>query len=426
MNRSDSYDVIVVGGGPAGSTTAALVAAGGRSVLLLDREAFPRFRIGESLMPATYWTLERLGVLERMSCSRFPKKHSVQFFSRSGRGSVPFYFSETEPGPSSQTWQVDRAEFDAMLLDNAADKGAEVHQGARVLDVLFDGDRATGVRARYADGTEAEIDADVVVDATGQSALLAKKLRLRQGDPNLMHCSFFTRFEGAWRGEGRDEGATLILQTTDPKTWFWYIPLPDGQVSVGVVGPIEDLFQGRSNDPQEVFDEEARKCPALLERIDAATQVMDVRVLKDFSYACRQIAGDGWVLVGDAFGFLDPIYSSGVFLALKGGEMAADSILEAFAADDLSGQRLGRHGQDFLEGMEALRRLVYAYYSRDFNFRDFLEEYPDCKDDLVNLLIGNVYRADVNRLLESMDAFCELPAYEPFRIDEPSGSRQPA
>lgn len=419
MTQHDSYDVIVVGGGPAGSSTATFLAQAGRRVLLLDRERFPRFRIGESLMPATYWSLQRLGVLERMSCSHFPKKHSVQFFSQSGRGSMPFYFSATEQGQSAQTWQVDRLEFDHMLLQNAAEAGVEVHEECRVLDVLFDGDSAVGVSARFKDGVDRELAARVVVDASGQSALLSRRFKLRQGDPYLRNCSFFTRFSGARLGEGRDAGATLILQTSAERTWFWYIPLPDGVVSVGVVGPIDRLGGGRAADPQRVFDEEAQRCPALLERIEGAEQMAPVRVLKDFSYASRRVAGDGWILVGDAFGFLDPIYSSGVFLALKGAEFAADSILEAFAQDDVSATFLGRHGPELLRGMEALRRLVYAYYSSDFNFSAFLEAHPHCEDDLVHLLIGNVYRKNVDRLLESMDEFCELPTYEPFRIEEP-------
>lgn len=422
MNRAGRYDVIVIGGGPGGCATATMVAQGGRSVLLLEREAFPRFIIGESLMPAAYDTLERLGVLETMRCSHFPQKHSVQFFSRSGRASVPFYFSETQPGPSAQTWQVERAEFDAMLFDNAREQGVEGHQRARVADVLFDGDRAIGVRARFADGSERTIEAGVVVDATGQSALLAKRLGLKQGDPNLMQSAFFGRYRGARRDSGRDEGATLILYTAAPRTWFWYIPLPNDIVSVGVVGPIDRMVKGRQGRPQQVFDEEAAMCPAVLERIDGAKQVGEIRVLKDFSYSSRRIAGDGWVLVGDAAGFLDPIYSSGVFLALKGGEFAADSILAAFAADDLSAAQLGRHGERYNSGVEAFRKLVYAYYSERFNFVEFLRAYPERRDDLVNLLIGNVFTKDVSMLLESMDAFCELPDYEPFRIEDPVGA----
>jgi flavin-dependent dehydrogenase len=353
-----------------------------------------------------------------MQCSNFPNKHSVQFFLPDGRPSAPFYFSESESGPSAQTWQVDRARFDHMLLNNARDKGAEVHEETRVLDVLFEGHRARGIRARFPDGSERELGCSVVVDATGQSGLLARRLKLREGDPNLMNCAFFTRYRGAARDAGIDEGATLILHTPQEKTWFWYIPLPDDTVSVGVVGPIDRLLRGRTKDPQAVFDEEAQHCQPLLDRTAAAEQLDDVRVLKDFSYSSHQIAGDGWVLVGDAFGFLDPIYSSGVFLALKGGEFAADAVLDGFNEGDLSGKRLGRHGPEFIAGMEAMRKLVYAYYSRDFNFSAFLRAHPDCKEQLVDLLIGNVYRKDISGLLSAMDDFCELPSYKPFAIRE--------
>lgn len=420
MTQNDHYDVIVAGGGPAGSSTATMLAQAGHDVLLLDREKFPRFRIGESLMPATYWTLDRMDVLEQMKCSDFPQKHSVQFFSRSGQGSIPFYFDETEPGPSAQTWQVDRAEFDHMLLRNAAAKGVEVHEETRVRDILFEGDRAVGVEATFPDGETRSITARVVVDASGQAALIGRKLNLREGDPNLRNCAFYTRYRGAWRGEGRDEGATLILYTGAPRVWFWYIPMPDDVVSVGVVGPVDHLVKGRTNDGARIFAEEAAECPALLERIADAEQLHDVQAIKDFTYANRRMAGDGWITVGDAFGFLDPIYSSGVFLALKGGEFAADTVDAALRADDVSGAMLNRHAAEFSQGMEAMRLLVYAYYSPKFNFAEFLQEYPEAKDELVNLLIGNVYRKSTAVLIESMRKFCELPGYEPFPLEEAS------
>ena len=418
MYPDQEYDVIVVGGGPAGSTAAALIADAGRKVLLLDREKFPRFRVGESLMPATYWTLERLGVLDKMKCSHFPNKHSVQFFSKTGIAAAPYYFSKVDPHESSQTWQVDRLEFDHMLFRNAAEKGAATFEEVRVHDVLFAGDRAVGVDAEFADGERRDIAAKVVVDATGQSALIARKLSLRRTDPNLKHCAFFTRFKGAARGAGIDEGATLIIHTEHEKSWFWYIPQPNDVVSVGVVGSLEHLVKGRSNAPETVFDEELALCKPLQERIEGAERLHEIRVLKDFSYAATKIAGDGWVLAGDAFGFIDPIYSSGVFLAFKGGELAADSILEGLDADDLSAAQLGKHGEEFVAGVDALRKLVYAYYDPDFSIAEFLKQFPEQQDNLVHLLIGNVYRHPVDGLLESMDQYRPLPKYKPIEIEQ--------
>jgi flavin-dependent dehydrogenase len=155
----------------------------------------------------------------------------------------------------------------------------------------------------------------------------------------------------------------------------------------------------------------------LQERLAGATAIGPVQVLRDFSYAARQIAGDGWVLVGDAFGFLDPIYSSGVFLALKSAEFAADSISAGLVANDLSGASLGRHGDEFIAGMEALRRLVYAYYDPKFSFARFLKAHPDARTDLVNLLIGNVYRKPCAGILDVMDS--RPPGYQPLRLLPP-------
>ncbi len=422
MSASSEYDVIVIGGGPAGCTAATLSARQGRRVLLLEREQFPRFRIGESLMPATYWSLERLGVLEKLRATAFLRKHSVQFFVHDGRPTAPFYFSQVEDHDSSVTWQVDRAEFDRLLLEHAAEAGVEVHQGTPVRQVTFDGKRATGVVADLPDQAGASISAPVVVDATGQAGLLSRTLKLKQVDPRLKNAALFTRYRGARRDAGVDEGATLVLHTEDQESWFWYIPLPDDLVSVGVVGKLEYLMTERPGTPEQVYAEELRKCPALEERLQGAEQVTDIQAQKDFSYISRRIAGDGWILAGDAFGFLDPIYSSGVFLALKSGEMAADSIADAFEADDFSAARLGQHGDSLVAGIEALRRLVYAFYDRDFSFARFLRRFPDCRDDLTHLLMGNVFRREFNGLMGRLGEAMDLPPdYQPLRLSGEDG-----
>ncbi len=402
--QSLDYDVIVMGGGPAGATAATLVAAGGQRVILLERQRETGFKIGESLMPETYRTFSRLGLLDRLRASSFPRKHSVQFFSKSGRPSSPFYFQETDPGAGSVTWQVLRRDFDAMLLANARGHGVEVIQGGVVRDVLFEGGRAVGVSADLGPGGPRELRASVVVDATGQSALLARRLGLREVDPKLRKAAVFSHFEGALRDGGIDEGATLVLHTEQQESWFWYIPLPDDRVSVGVVGSVDYLVTGRAGGLQRIFDEEVARCAPLRPRLAGARRVMDFLATRDFSYRSRQIAGDGWVLVGDAFGFLDPIYSSGVLLACSSGEQAADAILQALAAGDCSAARLGAFGPRFVAGMDAMRRLVNTFYDPNFRFSKLIRGFPDCRLDLIRILRGDVFERDFSRLFAALDA----------------------
>ncbi len=412
--QEQPYDVIVIGGGPAGSAVATLVARQGHRVLLLERDPHPCFKVGESLIPASYWTFERLGMLEKLKASHFPKKYSVQFYSQSGKASAPFYFYENDPHESSMTWQVLRSEFDEMLLENAREKGVEVRRGVSVQNVLFDADRAVGVRAKFANKKIRDLPAKVIVDSTGQSALISRRLKINDTEPQLKKASIYTHFEGGIRDQGIDEGATLILHTENKDSWFWYIPLPYDRVSVGVVGSIDYLLQNRRSngaqlDAEAIFRAELEKCPALKWRIENAKQLFPVKTTKDFSYRARQIAGNGWALVGDAFGFLDPVYSTGLFLALKSGEMAADAINDAFESGDFSAKRLGQFGIEFVKGMESFRKLVYAFYTKEFSFAKFLKQFPECQQGIVDILSGNVFTKDVNQIFKPMGRMCPLP-----------------
>ena len=408
---SNTYDCIVMGAGPAGSTVAALVAEAGLRVLLVERETMPRFHVGESLMPETYWTLERLGVLDQMKSSAHPIKRSVQFVSHTGKQSQPFYFQRHDPRESSNTWQVLRSEFDLMLYENAAAKGATCRDATRVLDVRMTGDRAHGVRLQCSGGDSEEVEARVVVDATGGQALMANRLGLRVDNPKLRKAAIWGYYENARRDEGDNSGATIILHTRDKKAWFWYIPLADNVTSIGVVADRDYLLSGRGA-PEDVFAEELANCPAVVERLVDATLVSKFRVAKEFSYSTRRSAGDGWVMVGDAFGFIDPIYSSGVYFALRSGEMAADCIVEAIRSGDTSAGRLGSWTPEFLAATRWIAKLVDAFYTDAFSFGRFMKQHPQHVGPLTDLLIGRIFHPSAGKIFDDMEPWLERAQQE--------------
>jgi flavin-dependent dehydrogenase len=404
--------VVVLGGGPAGSTVATLLAGRGHQVVLLEKERFPRFKIGESLMPATYWPFEKTGMLEKLQASDQVVKASVQFISASGKASRPFYFYERNPHPSSYTWQVERAWFDAAYLEHAADRGVEVHLEAAATGLLLEGDRVEGVEVTGPDGSVQALRSRVLVDATGLSSLVSRKLELRRRDPRLGRAAVFSHYENGHRDAGIDEGATLVIHTADGKGWFWYIPLSGNRVSVGVVGYPSDLFRnGESHD--EVLEREIRACPAVAGRLERARKLVPAQVVSDYSYRSTRAAGEGWVLVGDSLGFLDPIYSSGVLLALKSAELAADSVSRALRSGDVSAERLGGFAPEIRRGMEAIRNLVYAFYTPGFSFGDFFTEHPQHRDRVTDILIGDVFKGGVMDIFDDLKHYCELP--EPAR-----------
>ena len=417
-SRAQNPDVVVIGGGPAGSTVSTLLAKAGVSVELFERETFPRFHIGESLIPETYWVLKDLDMLPKMQASHFVKKYSVQFVNSEGRESAPFYFWDNKPHECSQTWQVVRSEFDQMMLENAREHGVNVHEGVRVHDVIFEGDRAVGVRIKDGEGFR-EVRAKVVVDASGQNGLLMNRLNLRVWDPILNKGAIWTYWENAYRDSGKDEGATLVIQNGNRQGWFWYIPQHDNIVSIGIVAPFDYIFKGRTNYAQ-TYEEEVEMCPGVKQRVADAKKVTGYFATKDYSYRSTRVSGDGWVLVGDAFGFLDPLYSSGVLLALKSGQLASKAIVDGLAKGDTSEVQLGAWGRVFNEGVDRMRRLVCEYYS-GFSFGKMIREYPELRGTLTDLLIGDLFHNGTDKVWGPLESL-----YEEGRAPIPQWNAGPA
>lgn len=399
-----NYDVVVIGGGPAGGSAASIVAQAGLNTLLVERDAMPRFHVGESLMPEAYWPLERLGLTDRIKSAGWQVKKSVQFVTHNGRESEPFFFREHDERPCSSTWQVERSEFDQMLFDRAAELGADCYDQTRLTDVHFDADgKATGVSLKTADGEVHQVDCRVVIDGTGQQSFIANKLALKEINPDLKKAAIWSYYRDAVRGEGDNEGATIIMHTETKDAWFWFIPLSRGITSIGCVSDNDYLLKGRGK-PEQVYAEEMARCPGLQSRLQNATRLGEVRTAKEFSYMTKESAGDGWVLVGDAFGFIDPVYSSGVYFALEMGIKAGDAVVEGFAKNDLSAAQLGSWTGSFKEGAKWVRKLVQAFYTKEFSIGRFMKEHPEHRGNVTDLLIGRVFHESAGKMFDDMDA----------------------
>jgi len=402
-----NYDVVIIGGGPAGSTAAAVLAMHGRRVLVLEKERFPRYHIGESLMPYCYFPLARVGVLDRIQTSHFPKKYSVQFVSTDGQVSQPFYFFQHLQHEAAVTWQVLRSEFDQILLDNAREKGAEVREETRVIELLKDAGTVVGVRAVTKAGDTYTFHAPITIDASGRDAFAVARHGWRIPDVYLKKIALWTYFRGAMRDPGLDEGATTVAYLPQ-KGWFWYIPLPDDVVSVGIVAERDYLF-AETRDPSVIWPREVAKQPWIEQHLAPGRQCDRYYFTSEFSYRSRHCAADGLVLTGDAFAFLDPVFSSGVFLALKGGEMAGDWVDAALTAGTVKAEFFAEYGEQLCRGIEAMRNLVYAFYDHDFHFSELFRAYPNLRGDLTDCLIGDLFR-DFTELFARVGEFARLPA----------------
>ncbi|MHC4400448.1 MAG: NAD(P)/FAD-dependent oxidoreductase [Planctomycetota bacterium] len=407
MSADRKYDVVIIGGGPAGATAAAVLADKGRRVLVLERDKFPRYHVGESLLPFCYFPLERIGMIDKMKASSFPRKHAVQFVTMEGKVSTPFYFFKHLDHEAATTWQVLRSQFDEMLLDNAQEKGADVLCETEARALLRADGRVEGVVAVNKDGSRLEAPAPMTIDASGRQAFAITRNGWRKQDPELDKVAAWTYFRGAKRDPGLDAGSTTIAYLPE-KGWFWYVPLPDDIVSVGIVAEKDYLF-GEKNDLPEIFCREVGKNPWIQEHLAPGRQFGRYYATKEFSYRAEHCAEDGLVLVGDAFAFLDPVFSSGVYLALRSGELAADAVDAALVKGDLSAERFTAYSERLCAEIEAMRKLVYAFYDQAFSFGRLIKRNPQVRGDLTDCLIGNLDK-DFTALFAAVEEVAAVPA----------------
>ena len=415
---NEPCDVIVIGGGPCGATASALLAEKGHRVILLEKAKFPRYHVGESLMPFCYFTLKRLGVLEEMEKHAFVKKHSVQFVSKDGKISDPFYFFQHLDHPAATTWQVERSVFDNMLLRNAETKGVDVREETEVCGFVYEGDRVTGVKAKTKNGEEYTVNATVTLDCTGRDALFLRKKSWRKRDPKLNKIAIWTLYRNAKRDEGLDEGATTVAYV-DGRGWFWNIPLRNNIVSSGIVAERDYLYRD-SRDPREIYEREIEENSWIKEHLGEGEQFGEYWVTGEYSYRGEHCASDGLVMAGDAFAFLDPVFSSGVFLALKSGEMVADAIGDALEQGDVSVEQFSSYGEKLCQMIEVMRKIVYAFYDEDFSFGELIKRNEQIRPMLTDCLIGDLDGKDYTPLAEAMSDLATLP--EPLahgRVPQP-------
>ena len=344
---SGQCDVVVVGGGPAGAVAAAALARAGRSVIVLERDHFPRFHIGESLLPESLPVLEKIGVAPLIEREAFPVKHGATFILENGRARTRICFADAL-GERGFARQVLRSRFDEILLRHAADSGAEVREGAAATEVSF---AADGVRVN-------DIDAKCLIDASGRWGFLARKLSLRRPHPGLRKVAVYAHFPGTIRPSRTEEGDIVIVSRRNLE-WIWLIPLPDGCTSVGAVFDHSDHPSGA--DPAVVLRERLQSVPILRAAFDGCEPTTVARFEADFSYVSSRYAGDRWLMAGDAGAFLDPAFSTGVHLALTTGWDAAQAVLT---------NRHRAYGRAFARRLKVYDRFASGFY--DSAFRDVL------------------------------------------------------
>jgi flavin-dependent dehydrogenase len=417
-------EVIVAGGGPGGAIVAARLAQKGRRVTVLERERFPRFHLGESLLPQSMGALSAVGVLEEVD-ARFLRKHGATFHDSSTGRSVRFDFGDAFHAEYRNAYQVPRDTFDELLLRRAEALGAEVREGWSVTGVRFEEGRAVGVCARDPEGESHRIDAKVVVDATGRDALLAHSSRTTERIKTLDTTALFSHWEGAFREEGIREGDIQIVlfggdaatsgeASTPPGGWFWFIPFKDRRTSVGAVVRGDWMRAHKSESVPALYARAIAESPVATRFLAGATQVWPARATADFSFRVRDLSGDGWLAVGDSGGFIDPLFSTGAHVAMHGGLHAADAIDAALHAGDVSRGRFLGWERYVRQGADLFLTMVENFYEGMLPALLFTDKpHPYMRRMITSMLAGDVFDEE-SRWLK--DARTRFPAREPLKI----------
>lgn len=369
-------DVIVIGGGPAGSTAATLLARQGFSVTLLERERFPRFQIGESLLPYNNDLFHRLGVTEELDRGDFVPKYGAQFVTGDGKVGYSFRFDRTLEDPYRKSFQVKRAEFDHLLLRNAATNGVHVREGCGVAAVDLSKPDEAIVRTHAGE----ELRARFVIDASGHNSVLGSRVGSKSDIQELKKIACFAHYRGVTRAEGRDGGSTIIVVLKN--AWFWLIPVAADVMSVGVVLN-RDQFLASGLTPEQMLEKTIAETPFVRERMQNALRTTQVFARKDFSFRMRNMVGTNYALAGDAAGFLDPIFSTGVFMAMKSADLVADAVAMKLR-------------QNSMAALKSYERLLSGALNKYFRFiehfyrREFLEVFmqPSERFGLMRVIVG--------------------------------------
>jgi len=363
--KIDIYDVAIIGGGPAGSTAATLLAQAGRRVIVFERERFPRFHIGESLLPFSVQTFDRLGVREKLDQTFMPK-FGGEITAACGTKSVKFYFKDGFRSQRDRSYQVTRSEFDKLLLDHSRENGVEVREETEVTKLEF-GSHRVKIDIETVDGTRSNVEARYLLDCSGRQTILGSLFNLKKTYDHLQKFSVFAHYENVERLPGRD--ATLIRMVRGLDRWFWTIPLTETRTSVGVVMDTA-TFRATKLAPQAALEKFIAEQPLMVERMKNATRVSPAYSAGDFSYRNTRLDGDRWLLAGDAAGFIDPVFSSGVFLAIMSAEKAADTLEEVLRNESKRKRLFRRYSRTVNRIMDIYLTFVNAWYRRG---KEFLE-----------------------------------------------------